>query len=193
MPHNGFIYEAQMDMMENSGHCLKSGRPWRGFDFFLHSFIRQYIHSYLGITKNYLSQLIAVYKRCYTFAMQLEILILLIFIRINRKFLIKFLFRMVWYGFWPSFDHTKNPSNALHMRIVDWLVILYFTGWAVSFLLQPGAQLPPPARAGGRAAEWRLRAGRHHPAQTLPSQIAPQTPLVALALFTHEYWGKADK
>ena len=22
MPHNGFIYEAQMDMMENSGHCL---------------------------------------------------------------------------------------------------------------------------------------------------------------------------
>ena len=23
MPHNGFIYEARMDMMENSGHCLK--------------------------------------------------------------------------------------------------------------------------------------------------------------------------
>ena len=21
MPHNGFIYEARMDMMENSGHC----------------------------------------------------------------------------------------------------------------------------------------------------------------------------
>ena len=23
MPHNGFIYEAWMDMMDNSGHCLK--------------------------------------------------------------------------------------------------------------------------------------------------------------------------
>ena len=22
MPHNGFIYEARMDMMENSGHCF---------------------------------------------------------------------------------------------------------------------------------------------------------------------------
>ena len=118
MPHNGFIYEAQMDMMENSGHCLKSGRPWRGFDFFLHSFIRQYIHSYLGITKNYLSQLIAVYKRCYTFAMQLEILILLIFIRINRKFLIKFLFRMVWllafvWSYKKSIKHNTHENSWL--------------------------------------------------------------------------------
>ena len=25
MPHNGFIYEAQMDMMENSGHWVRGG------------------------------------------------------------------------------------------------------------------------------------------------------------------------
>ena len=25
MPHNGFIYEAKMDMMENSGHCYSMG------------------------------------------------------------------------------------------------------------------------------------------------------------------------
>ena len=24
MPHNGFIYEASMDMMENSGHCFRA-------------------------------------------------------------------------------------------------------------------------------------------------------------------------
>ena len=26
MPHNGFIYEARLDMIENSGHCLKRKR-----------------------------------------------------------------------------------------------------------------------------------------------------------------------
>ena len=24
MPHNGFIYEARMDMMESSGHCIRA-------------------------------------------------------------------------------------------------------------------------------------------------------------------------
>ena len=24
MPHNGFLYEARIDMKENSGHCVKS-------------------------------------------------------------------------------------------------------------------------------------------------------------------------
>ena len=48
MPHNGFIYEAQMDMIENSGHCLLYVEK---FSYFGHHQVPLY-HTYVGLDPN---------------------------------------------------------------------------------------------------------------------------------------------